>query len=138
MLNLIKNKFRQPEGLYIRPSQRHGLGVFAIKDYRRGAIIEICPVILMQPTDLDYLQGTILFNYYFLAEHEKFPVALGLGYSSLYNHSSQPNAMYSISVKKKFIKITAYREILPGDEITINYNGVPDDDSPVFFATYNE
>lgn len=135
MRNLLTRKIVQPDGIEIRLSPLHGLGVFATRNYRRGAVIEICPTILMQTNDKDCLQGTILFNYYFLLGHEKFPVALGLGYSSLYNHAYDANASYTISVKNSSIKITACRCISPGDEITINYNGKPGDSSQVYFES---
>lgn len=128
------NIIKQPAGIEIRHSPLHGLGVFANKIFKPGALIETAPVILMEQQDKDFLQTTILFSYYFVVGDEKFPVALGLGNCSLYNHSYQANAAYSISVKNACIKIKACKNIKPGEEITINYNGNPNDTSPVYFA----
>ena len=59
-------------------------------------------------------------------------LALALGYGSLYNHSYRPNARYD-DVGQRTKLFTALRAIEPGEEITINYNGDPEDGSPVGF-----
>ena len=134
MLHLFGHaKIDQPAGIAIKPSSLHGNGVFAAQLFKPGTVIEIAPVILMEQADNNFLQGTMLFSYYFVVGDKKFPVALGLGYSSLYNHSYKANAVYSISLKNASIKITACKSILSGDEITLNYNGSPDDATPVYF-----
>jgi SET domain-containing protein len=129
-----KNKIDQSAGVVIKPSSLHGNGVFAQQLFKPGAVIEIAPVILMEQADKDFLQTTMLYSYYFLVGDKRFPVALGLGYSSLYNHAYNANAVYSISLKNASIKITACQLIEPGQEITLNYNGSPDDATPVYFA----
>jgi uncharacterized protein len=135
MLQFLKHtKIDQPAGIIIKPSELHGRGVFAGELFKPGAVIETAPVILMTQQDKDLLQATMLFSYYFVVGDKKFPVALGLGYSSLYNHAYSANALYSISLKNASIKITACKAIHPGDEITLNYNGSPDDATPVYFA----
>ena len=59
-------------------------------------------------------------------------VALALGYGSLYNHSFTPNARYQC-VAPDTIEYLSIRPIAKGDEILINYNGDPDDQTPVDF-----
>jgi len=130
-------KIDQATGVFINSSDLHGKGVFAQQLFKPGAVIETAPVILMEQQDKDFLQTTMLFSYYFVVGDKKFPVALGLGYSSLYNHAYSANATYSISLKNASIKITACKTIQPGDEITLNYNGSPDDTTPVYFAPEN-
>ncbi|MBK6938020.1 MAG: SET domain-containing protein-lysine N-methyltransferase [Chitinophagaceae bacterium] len=135
MLHLFRRKeIQQPAGIEIKQSPLHGLGVFACQVFKPGAVIETAPVILMEQQDKDFLQTTMLFSYYFVVGDVKFPVVLGLGYSSLFNHSYQANAEYSISLKGSYIKIKACKTINPGEEIMLNYNGNPDDATPVFFA----
>lgn len=134
MLQLFKKKcILQPEAIEIKQSPLHGRGVFARKTFNTGAVIETAPVIVMEQLDKDFLQATTLFSYYFVVGDKKFPVALGLGYSSLYNHAYTANAVYSISLKDKTITIKACKLIRPGDEITLNYNGNPNDATPVYF-----
>ena len=50
----------------------------------------------------------------------------------MYNHSYDPNARYDDHgrLTKAF---TAIRDIAPGEEITVNYNGEPGDGSDVGF-----
>jgi SET domain-containing protein len=59
-------------------------------------------------------------------------VAVALGYGSLYNHSYQPNARYDDESGKTKV-FSALRDIAPGEEIVVNYNGVPEDKTPVWF-----
>lgn len=135
MFGLFKKEcIRKAGGITVQPSPLHGRGVFACEKFSAGAVIETAPVILMEQEDKDFLQTTSLFSYYFLVGDEKFPVALGLGCSSLYNHSYHANAVYSISLKNETVVIKACKAILPGDEITLNYNGQPNDSTPVYFA----
>ena len=134
MFTFFKRKeIYQPDAIEIKESTLHRLGVFALKAFKTGAVIETAPVILLQKTDKEFLQTTTLFHYYFLVTNEQVPVVLGLGYSSLYNHAYKANAVYHISLKDASLKITACKPIQAGDEITLNYNGNPDDEAPVYF-----
>jgi hypothetical protein len=128
-----KKEIHQPDGIEIKQSALHGRGVFACKTFRARAVIETAPVILLEKADKEFLQSTSLFHYYFLVNDENIPVVLGLGYSSLYNHAPKANAVYSISIKEASLTITACKTIQPGEEITLNYNGNPDDETPVYF-----
>jgi len=128
-----KKEIHLPDGIAIQPSLLHGRGVFACNAITTGAVIETAPVILLEKSERDFLQHTALFCYYFLVADERTPVALGLGYSSLYNHAYHANAVYSISLKNKTISITAFKAIQAGEEITLNYNGSPNDTTPVYF-----
>jgi SET domain-containing protein len=55
-----------------------------------------------------------------------------LGYGSLYNHSYHPNARYDDRGEQTMV-FTAIQDIAPGDEITVNYNAEPLDQSPLGF-----
>jgi len=59
-------------------------------------------------------------------------VALALGFGSLYNHSYKPNALFRLE-SPDVVEFVAIKRIEQGEEITINYNGRPDDNSPVDF-----
>jgi hypothetical protein len=129
----FKKEIYLPDGIEIKQSTLHQRGVFALKAFEPGAVIETAPVILLKKTDKEFLQSTTLFHYYFLVNNQQVPVVLGLGYSSLYNHAYKANAVYGISLKDATLKITACKPIQPGDEITLNYNGNSDDETPVYF-----
>ncbi|MGC4103168.1 SET domain-containing protein [Ferruginibacter sp.] len=134
MLQLFnKGKIYQAGDITVKESALHGKGVFAGKKFKAGAVIETAPVILLDKAERDFLQYTTLFSYYFVVADEKTPVALGLGNSSLYNHSYAANAVYSISLKERTITVKACKNINVDDEITLNYNGAPDDNSAVYF-----
>lgn len=128
------DKIYKPAGIEVRPSSLHGRGVFACKKFTSGAVIETAPLILLSAADKAFLQTTSLFSYYFLIADAATPAALGLGYSSVYNHSCKANAVYTIDLKKAALIIKACKTILPGNEITLNYNGTPNDATPVYFA----
>ncbi len=130
---LKQNKIYQPAGIAIKQSSIHGKGVFACKKFKSGVVIETAPLILLTAADKAFLQGTSLFSYYFLIDAADTPAALGLGYSSVYNHSYTANAVYTISLEKCALVIKACNVILPGDEIFLNYNGTPGDATPVYF-----
>ncbi len=57
---------------------------------------------------------------------------MALGYGSLYNHSYQPNARYDDESGQTKV-FSAIRDIAPGEEIVVNYNGEPEDETPVWF-----
>ncbi|MFN5799515.1 MAG: SET domain-containing protein-lysine N-methyltransferase, partial [Planctomyces sp.] len=50
----------------------------------------------------------------------------------LYNHSFTPNARYD-DAGRQVKEFRALRDIQPGEEITINYNGTEDGTDPVEF-----
>lgn len=109
-------------------------GVFAGKNIKKGEIFEICPVILVpyktKRESLGYSPTkSILDNYYF-SWNNKF-WAWPAGYGVLYNHSYIPNANYFRDIKKKVIKFKALKTINKNEEILINYNGSPDDKTPI-------
>ncbi len=119
--------------IYFRPSPRGGRGVFTLKEIPEGALIEICPVIVLPENDLPLIHKTHLHDYYFLWGDDEKQCAIALGFGSLYNHDYQPNAEYVIDAEQKSIDIYSLRDIEPGEEITLNYNGDPEDQSPVWF-----
>ena len=76
------------------------------------------------------LHSPVLARFFYL--WNKKEVAISLCYGSLYNHSFEPNAHYRHGAKT--IHYVALRPIAKGEEITINYNGDPDDRYPVGFT----
>ncbi|MBS1665425.1 MAG: SET domain-containing protein-lysine N-methyltransferase [Bacteroidetes bacterium] len=130
---LFDRRICQPDSVEVRDSPLHGRGVFAKTDIRRGAIIEVAPAVFLSGEEKEMLRHSPLFNYYFLVNDAEYPAVFGFGYSSFYNHSGRANAFYAFSRRRKTIKFYAYRMIRAGEEITINYNGRPDDGRPVYF-----
>lgn len=109
---------------------KYGRGIFADRNIKKGEYIEAAPVIVIPKTEWKQTRGSILSNYVFRWEEDK---ALALGYGSLYNHSYAPNARYFTNIENQSIDFYAREDIQEGEEITVNYNGDPKDQSPVWF-----
>jgi hypothetical protein len=90
-------------------------------------------VVLLSQQEKELLRHSQLFGYYFVLDDPEYAIAMGLGASSLFNHSYTANAEYSISTEDQTVTIRARKVIRKGEEIMLNYNGHPDDDTPVYF-----
>jgi uncharacterized protein len=120
----------RPGDLYLASSSRHGQGVFAARTFRPDVIIEICPVIIVPAAQRAALDTTLLFDHYY---EWKDAAGLALGFGSLYNHSYTPNAGYRQHLDRGLVIVTALKAIAKDEEITINYNGDPADQSSVWY-----
>lgn len=125
------SRFAAPQMVEIRESPNRGLGVFAVTDIEAGATIERAPVLEFPTNDLYSPAGTALIASYVFARSAD-TVGLTLGFGSLYNHSWSPNANYE-DLPGNVKHFYAVEAIKAGEEVTINYNGAVDDDSPVGF-----
>ncbi len=132
------NIIEKPPGLYVDSSAIHGRGVFTQKAFDPGGIIERAPLVLISEADSQLLKDSVLYDYYFTVQNKKTPLAFCLGFGSVYNHAFPSNASYSIDLSSALITIKAHRFISAGEEITINYNGHPEDASPVTFTIRNK
>ncbi len=119
--------------LYFGPSPLGGRGVFTRSFILKGAVFEICPVIVLPAEDLPVIHNTRLHDYYFMWGWEDNQCAIALGYGSLYNHAYNPNAQYLIDIDNETIEFIALRDIQKGEEITVSYNGDPEDQTKVWF-----
>lgn len=135
MQNLLHyNYFYKAINVAIKQSLIHGRGVFSKTVFKPGQLIERAPILLMSDEEKKLLRNSSLHHYYFLVNDPVKPVAMGFGYTALYNHSANANAVYNINLARLFISIHACKKIIAGDEVTINYNGKPNDPSPVLFS----
>ncbi len=123
----------QIPGLYITTSTDKGRGVFTSIDISEGDIIEVCPVIIMPKAELPIIHKTILHDYYFLWGENMEDCAIALGFGSLYNHEIHPNANFILDLENETIDIVAIKNIMAGEEITLNYNGEPGDETILWF-----
>ncbi len=114
----------------IRNTRGKGRGVFARVLIPEGTVFERVPLLVIPAAEvLEGEDSRVLQDYVF--EYKK-DVALALGYGSLYNHSYSPNARYD-DAGRQIKEFRALRDIHPGEEITINYNGAEDIMDPVEF-----
>ncbi|MBI4599460.1 SET domain-containing protein-lysine N-methyltransferase [Candidatus Uhrbacteria bacterium] len=114
----------------IRADKKRGRGVYAVKAIPKGRTIERCEILLIPKKDIPSVDKTFLYNYYFGWKNGAGAIALGNG--SLYNHSYTPNARYRFAGHA--ILFFSLKTIKKGEEITVNYNGAPDDRSPLWFS----
>ena len=116
--------------LTIKHSPGKGRGIFAQQPIAAGALIERAPVIVVPAGQWELMERSILFEYFFAWGKDS---ALALGYGSLYNHAYAPNAYFVKQFAEQAIDFIALRAIAVGEEILINYNVDPHDDSPLWF-----
>jgi hypothetical protein len=120
--------------LYIAESPLGGRGVFTAAEIPKNSIIEYCPVIILSEKDRKVIHYTLLHDYYFSwGEKKNQGCAIALGYGSLYNHKYSPNARYFFDYDNDQIEIHSRKKIKAGEEITVTYNALPKDKSPVWF-----
>ncbi|MFN8309681.1 MAG: SET domain-containing protein-lysine N-methyltransferase [Chitinophagales bacterium] len=123
----------QLQCLYIDSSEGKGRGVFTNAFIAKGTLIEIAPVIVLPERDKPLIDQTFLYNYYFLWNDSPQTYAIALGNVSLYNHSVPANCEYLTFYEDEVIQIVTLRDIQPGEELTVNYNGEANNDTPVWF-----
>jgi SET domain-containing protein len=110
-----------------------GRAVLADEFIPAGATIERAPVLTFPKEQWALVENTVFAEYCYFWGEDLTDGAMALGMGSLYNHSFAPNARYLRHCGDQAIEYVALRDIHPGDEIIINYNGDPDDDTPVWF-----
>lgn len=107
-----------------------GLAVIATKNFKTGELIEACPVLSLTPTERKHCEKTLL-NHYIYPWRSTRSAAVVLGYGSIVNHSYTPNADWKQNFKTKRMVYRAIKPIKKGEEVTVNYNGEPDDMTPI-------
>jgi len=98
--------------LIVKKSPINGYGVFAQKRLKKGELIEECYIIISKGGD------KTLEDFYFDVDG-KYAVFTGFG--SIYNHSDDPNANYTINKKNRLTTIKAKKNIAKGEEIFVTY-----------------
>lgn len=111
------------------PTLNNIRAVIAAQDINRFETIENCPVILIPKKEIKLVEDTILgwYNYEWNEEYECFV----LGYGALINHSYNANTAFIKDFNNQSMNYVAYRDIKEGEEIFVNYNGDPEDKTPL-------
>ncbi len=123
-------------GLYIAPSPLGGRGVFSLHPLQPDDTIEICPIIRIPKDQQSLMDQTVLHDYYFLWPDEADGLCIALGYGSLYNHSSTPNAEVTYDLPHEQIIISCSRPIEANEEILIDYTGGIRDAPELWFEVH--
>jgi hypothetical protein len=134
--------YAPPTGVEVRRDTAKGRGargVYATRPFEPGEVIERAPVILIPKAqvfgDSTQARNAARISWYVFSWRvptNREYVALALGYGSLYNHSFEPNARYEC-LSPDGIEFRCIRPIGTGEEIMINYNGDPADQTPMEF-----
>ena len=121
-------------------SRIKGRGAFAKKNIKKGTVIDVANVVLITNRDYKKIKKTQLYNYCYIWEDPNlkpaFKNAVTLSISQFINHSYAPNLRYLYDYKNKAIEFSAVQDITKGEELTVNYNGLVDDTSPLWFKIY--
>jgi SET domain-containing protein len=122
------------KGVRMGVVEGHGRGMFATRAFAKGELIERAPIIPIDEKKWPNAAKTILSDYAFDWGVKDEHAAIALGYISIYNHSYSPNAQLEQMLDELMMEIIAIKEIEPGQEITINYNGDPSKQDPLWFT----
>lgn len=110
-----------------------GRGVVAGRAFSAGEVVDLTPVVVVPARQRDLLDRTELRRFCFSWDDDTGSLAVALGRASLFNHSYQPTVRTEKRVGARTIVFLAERDIRPGEELTINYNGDPDCRDPMWF-----
>jgi SET domain-containing protein len=114
--------------------EKHGRGIFATRKIFKGELVERAPVIQLNEKQWPTAAKTILSDYGFdWGEHDEH-ASIALGYVSIYNHSYDPNAQLEQMLDELMMEVVAIKDIMAGEQITINYNGEPTSQDPLWFT----
>jgi uncharacterized protein len=119
--------------LKIKNTKNKGRGVFTSHEIAENSIIEVAPVIVMTNEDRIHLDKTLLHDYIFEWGHNRNLCCMALGYIPIYNHSYKSNCIYIMDYDTNTIIIKSIIVIKKNQELTINYNGEFNDETPVWF-----
>lgn len=121
------------KGIVVAACGEKGRGVFTQKFIAAETVIEISPVIVMPKEDRVLLDKTLLHDYIFEWGEDKSQCAMALGFIPMYNHSYKSNCEYFMDFEKAEMFVKTVRDIAPGEELTINYNGDWNDEKQLWF-----
>lgn len=119
--------------LLIADTTQKGRGVFTNQSIAAHTVIEVAPVIVLNENERQLVEQTILHDYIFAWGDDGLKAAVGLGYSSIYNHASPSNCEYILNYDAHTITIITMTDIPAGTELTINYATHWDEQKPVWF-----
>ena len=120
---------------YISPKK--GRGVFAKKNIKKETVVELANVVLIPNNDYLAIQDTIIYHYIYEWDNPKDKGentnAIALSICQFFNHSYNPNLRYFYDYENSTIEYVAIKDIIKGEELTVNYNAIVEDKTPVWF-----
>jgi hypothetical protein len=113
-----------PKKIKIINIKGKGRGVVAIKNIKKGELIERCPVVFLSEKEVNFFKSpSAVLHFYYLWQYATNKYCLMLGYGSIYNHSLSPNAdiYYDTKIPKNYLTIKAIKNIKAEEEIVYDY-----------------
>ena len=102
--------------------ENKGRGVFALRDFKKGEVIEVSPVVTVSKKNVkengDAPDGYLL-QWDEDTKGEEY--CMPLGYVMMYNHSRNPSIEMENDMANYIITVRAARNIKTGEELTWNY-----------------
>ena len=95
-----------------------GRGIVAERKYRCGSVVHISPIVEVRLRDARGILQQYIYS--FGRSH-----ALAFGFGSLFNHSRHPTLNVYQDVERRELMFRARRNIVIGDELTIDYGYTP-------------
>ena len=117
--------FNQDKGLVlgfvVKETPKMGRGVFATKDYEVDDVIEHCPTLVFNNSDVKNRVRDYIFDANAIDGNNNQKI-FPFGYASLINHS-RPNQIctWRISEDNSILTMYAIKKIKKGEEILTNY-----------------
>lgn len=123
---MVDKVFDRSNALYVKTVPRKGRGVFANIRFKVGDVIDRAPTWGFNDATAKLLDRTGVLEYYFVRNdrHRDPPTYyVVFGFSSLMNHSSNPNAqrVWTDRESGAWVSIVAIKDIEVDDEITHCY-----------------
>lgn len=118
----MKNKLIFNSKIEVRKSNIHGWGVFAKDDIKSGEILEENYFLIIP---LHKTEGSSIFidhRYNYPRKNSEYQV-IPFGFSCIYNHSNEPNAVWETDEENEIFVFTAIKDIKKDDEIFTYYGG---------------
>lgn len=108
----------------VRSSPLHGRGLFAAAPIQQGTLIATYPILVLSTEDAARVKQTRLYHYVFHVDETEdggVRTAVAFGDISMCNHSQDANASFLLDAGAQTIALKAVRDILPDEEILIDY-----------------
>jgi hypothetical protein len=102
----------------------YGNGCFALEDIPANILIESAPVILMHQdllTEVTAVHGHTVLNDYPFGWGVDGLMAIGMGYSGIYNHKAYPNVTWRPNYDLISLEYRTVKDIKKGEQLFIRY-----------------
>ena len=107
--------------VYVKKIAGKKRGVFANRDFKKGELIEICPVVILDELESKKIDETALKHYVYIWNREPETYAICLGNGSIYNHSDNPNIEFEKDLDNLCIKFFATKDVAKDEELLHDY-----------------